>query len=166
MFVVQTECCDTSCQYYVRESESFGSLRAVNCWTCSLASQPPCQQRAANNSTADGPMRFLPASTLEVMLLGWLLYMLYCRWTCGFTADSCRQRFVMDTFVQVQGLDGYIIDVPLGPGPVQPGSKFTVRGKGMPVSKQPGQQGDLVVNIKVNLPKLSELQKERVKGVL
>lgn len=69
----------------------------------------------------------------------------------------------LDGALQVAGLDGRAIKVPLGPGPVQPGSKITVPGEGMPITKQPGTKGDLVVNIKVQLPRLTAVQKEKVK---
>lgn len=82
----------------------------------------------------------------------------------GLTAH-CTDAVVI-CWLQVQALDGRTTNVPLGPGPVQPGSTITVRGEGMPISKQPGQKGDLVVNIKVNLPKLSQQQKDQLMGVM
>jgi DnaJ family protein B protein 4 len=56
--------------------------------------------------------------------------------------------------------------VALGPGPVQPGTKLMVKGEGMPVSKQAGQKGDLIVTVKVQLPQLSQQQQDALKGVL
>lgn len=67
---------------------------------------------------------------------------------------------------QVKALDGRSIDLPLGSGPVQPGSKLILRGEGMPVSKQPGHKGDLVVIVKVVLPSLTKQQKDKLKDVL
>ncbi|WIA10043.1 hypothetical protein OEZ85_010253 [Tetradesmus obliquus] len=67
---------------------------------------------------------------------------------------------------QVEALDGRSIKVPLGPGPVQPGSKLLVKGEGMPVSKTAGQKGDLIVTAKVQLPQLSEQQRSLLKEVL
>jgi DnaJ-class molecular chaperone len=49
---------------------------------------------------------------------------------------------------------------------VQPGTKLMVKGEGMPVSKQAGQKGDLTVTVKVQLPQLSQQQKDALKGVL
>lgn len=68
--------------------------------------------------------------------------------------------------MQVEALDGRSIKVPLGPGPVQPGSKLLVKGEGMPVSKTAGQKGDLIVTAKVQLPQLSEQQRSLLKEVL
>lgn len=64
---------------------------------------------------------------------------------------------------QVAGLDGRAIDAPLGPGPVQPGAKITVPGQGMPLSKTPSSRGDLHVIIKVQLPRLSDSQRAKVR---
>jgi DnaJ family protein B protein 4 len=66
----------------------------------------------------------------------------------------------------VEALDGHSITVPLGSGPVQPGSKLLVKGEGMPVSKTAGQKGDLIVTVKVQLPQLTEQQKAALKDVL
>jgi DnaJ-class molecular chaperone len=68
--------------------------------------------------------------------------------------------------LQVDALDGRSIAVPLGPGPVQPGAKLLVKGEGMPVSKAAGQKGDLIVTVKVQLPRLSEQQRQALKTVL
>lgn len=67
---------------------------------------------------------------------------------------------------QVAGLDGRTISVPLGPGPVQPGSKITVPGEGMPISKTPTSKGDLHVTIKVQLPKLDDSQRAKVRQAI
>ncbi|KAF6265221.1 hypothetical protein COO60DRAFT_1697828 [Scenedesmus sp. NREL 46B-D3] len=67
---------------------------------------------------------------------------------------------------QVEALDGRSIAVPLGPGPVQPGTKLVVKGQGMPVSKQAGQKGDLMVTVKVQLPQLTQQQKAAVRDAL
>lgn len=64
------------------------------------------------------------------------------------------------------GLDGRAISVPLGPGPVQPGSKITLPGEGMPISKAPTTKGDLIVNVKVQLPRLSDTQKAKIREVV
>lgn len=65
--------------------------------------------------------------------------------------------------LQVAGLDGQAVKVPLGPGPVQPGSKITLPGEGMPLSKTPTSKGDLYVTIKVTLPCLNEEQRAKIR---
>lgn len=67
---------------------------------------------------------------------------------------------------QAAALDGRVIKVPLGPGPVQPGSKVSLPGEGMPVSKDPSSKGQLVVHIKVQLPRLDEAQRAKVREVV
>lgn len=64
------------------------------------------------------------------------------------------------------GLDGTSIQVPLGPGPVQPGSKVTLPGAGMPISKAPSSRGDLHVTVKVQLPRLSDSQRAKLREVV
>lgn len=64
------------------------------------------------------------------------------------------------------GLDGTAIDVPLGPGPVQPGAKITLPGQGMPLSKTPSSKGDLHVTVKVQLPRLSDSQRAKVREAI
>lgn len=68
--------------------------------------------------------------------------------------------------LQVESLDGRSVKVPLGSGPVQPGSKVVVRNEGMPTSKQPSQKGDLHVHVNVQLPQLSQQQKAKLQEVL
>lgn len=63
---------------------------------------------------------------------------------------------------EVAGLDGRAISVPLGRGPVQPGSRVTLPGAGMPISKT-GGRGDLRVTLKVQLPQLSAEQQAAVR---
>ncbi|KAI8910841.1 hypothetical protein EDD86DRAFT_203746 [Gorgonomyces haynaldii] len=62
-------------------------------------------------------------------------------------------------------LDGTPLTVQSGMNePCQPGSVIYVKGKGMPISKQPGTFGDLLVTVNVQLPKrLSEDQKAQAK---
>lgn len=47
----------------------------------------------------------------------------------------------------------------------QPDSMIRLRGKGMPVYKEPGMAGDLIVTLKTRLPQLSERQKELLRRV-
>jgi DnaJ family protein B protein 4 len=46
---------------------------------------------------------------------------------------------------------------------VQPGSRITVPGEGMPISKSPGSKGDLLVSIKVTLPRLNDEQRTKMR---
>ncbi len=48
----------------------------------------------------------------------------------------------------------------------QPDSKLRLRGKGFPIYKQAGKAGDLIVTIKVQLPKLNDKQAELLKGIM
>lgn len=47
----------------------------------------------------------------------------------------------------------------------QPDSKLRLRGKGFPVYKQEGKQGDLIVTFKLLLPTLNEKQKELLRKI-
>jgi DnaJ family protein B protein 4 len=67
---------------------------------------------------------------------------------------------------QVMGLDGTAVRVPLGHGPVQPGSKITLPGAGMPISKSPSSRGDLHVTVKVQLPRLNDSQRATIREVV
>ncbi|RDA84091.1 hypothetical protein CP532_1468 [Ophiocordyceps camponoti-leonardi (nom. inval.)] len=52
-------------------------------------------------------------------------------------------------------------------GPTQPGSEDRYPGLGMPVSKKPGQRGDLVIKYKVNFPStLTATQKQKLREIL
>lgn len=70
--------------------------------------------------------------------------------------------------MQVDALDGHVITVPLGPGPVQPGSKVLVRGEGMPISKasSAAAKGDLHLTVNVVLPRLSKGTQQQVAALL
>lgn len=47
----------------------------------------------------------------------------------------------------------------------QPDSKLRLRGKGFPVYRQEGKQGDLIVTFKLQLPTLNEKQKELLRKI-
>lgn len=69
--------------------------------------------------------------------------------------------------VSVPTIDGRRIDLQLGDRVVAPGSTRVIRGEGMPISKQPGQRGDLVVKLKPQFPaSLTPEQKQRVRSAL
>lgn len=56
------------------------------------------------------------------------------------------------------------VKVNVRPG-TQPDSKLRLRGKGFPVYKQEGKQGDLIVTFKLQLPTLNEEQKELLRKI-
>lgn len=63
-------------------------------------------------------------------------------------------------------LDGRRLPVPL-PSPMQPHYKKTLVGEGMPISKEPGKKGNMVVEVEVVFPKhLSAQQKATLREVL
>ena len=85
-----------------------------------------------------------------------------------FTRDGNNVRCEVPVSVPEATL-GAEIDVPTLEGPVkftipegtQPGSSFTVRGKGFPFVNSPSKKGDLIFNVKVEIPsKLSSKQKD------
>jgi len=58
------------------------------------------------------------------------------------------------------------VPIPLGNNTIKPGSKRKIKGYGMPISKQPGQYGDMLVTINVDFPlSLSEQQKAEVRRI-
>ncbi|RDA94215.1 hypothetical protein CP533_0604 [Ophiocordyceps camponoti-saundersi (nom. inval.)] len=66
----------------------------------------------------------------------------------------------------VTTIEGRQINLDKG-GPTQPGSEDRYPGLGMPVSKKPGQRGDLVIKYKVNFPStLTAAQKQKLREIL
>ncbi|KAJ3092168.1 hypothetical protein HK102_010129 [Quaeritorhiza haematococci] len=66
-------------------------------------------------------------------------------------------------------LDGHTVMVKGGGGTsvTKPGEEIVLRGEGMPLSKYPGQKGDLKVSVKVRFPQsLSPTQKTNIKRIL
>jgi DnaJ family protein B protein 4 len=55
--------------------------------------------------------------------------------------------------VEVRALDGRALRLPLREV-ARPGAALVARGEGMPVSKRPGERGDLRVKLEVDFPKL------------
>lgn len=63
-------------------------------------------------------------------------------------------------------IDGKTISIEKA-GPTQPGSTDVYPGQGMPISKQPGQRGNLIVKYNVKFPtSLTAEQKEKLKEIL
>ena len=72
---------------------------------------------------------------------------------CGFT-------------VEIPALDGRTIRHPIT-SVVPPGSSTVIANEGMPISKQPGRKGDLIVTFDVIFPsRLTEQQKDRLRQAL
>jgi DnaJ family protein B protein 4 len=68
--------------------------------------------------------------------------------------------------VTVRLPDGRSVNLPIS-SPVSHGSTRLVAGEGMPISKEPGRKGDLVVTFDVLFPtRLSQQQKEELKRIL
>ncbi|KAI8898218.1 hypothetical protein BC833DRAFT_526184 [Globomyces pollinis-pini] len=64
-------------------------------------------------------------------------------------------------------LDGRSLEISGGyKTPQQPNTPIVLLGEGMPISKKPGSKGDLIVNVNVILPTLSEQQKQALKSLL
>jgi DnaJ family protein B protein 4 len=68
--------------------------------------------------------------------------------------------------VEIPSLDGRVIRQRID-GVITPGSTRVIANEGMPISKQPGRKGDLIVTFDVIFPqRLSEIQKERIAHLL
>ncbi|PHH70586.1 hypothetical protein CDD80_5904 [Ophiocordyceps camponoti-rufipedis] len=66
----------------------------------------------------------------------------------------------------VTTIEGRQINLDKG-GPTQPGSEDRYPGLGMPLSKKPGQRGDLIIKYKVNFPStLTAAQKQKLREIL
>lgn len=66
----------------------------------------------------------------------------------------------------VKTIDGKSIRVSK-PGPTQPNHEERYPGLGMPISKKPGERGDLVVKVNVRFPtSLTSSEKESLKKIL
>jgi DnaJ-class molecular chaperone len=68
--------------------------------------------------------------------------------------------------VEIPSLDGRFIRQRID-GVVTPGSTRLIPNEGMPISKQPGRKGDLIVTFDVIFPqRLTQLQKDKIRQVL
>ncbi len=66
----------------------------------------------------------------------------------------------------MQTIDGKNISLEKA-GPTQPGSEERYPNLGMPISKKPGQRGDMVIRVKVNFPSsLTADQKQKLREIL
>lgn len=68
---------------------------------------------------------------------------------------------------QVQTLDGRTLRISTRDEVISPNSTKVIRGEGMPLSKQPGSRGNLLVKFEVVFPRaLSASQKEQIRALL
>ena len=87
-----------------------------------------------------------------------------------YRANLSLLEALTDVTLELKHLDGRTLSVPCNEI-VRPGSKKTLVGQGMPISKSPGKFGDLVVEFNVEFPKRltmkqkSDIRKVLVKGV-
>ena len=65
----------------------------------------------------------------------------------------------------VDTLDGRRLTVHL-PLPMASSATKRLPGEGMPISKEPGTKGDLVVTFDVNFPRLNDDQKAKMREIL
>ena len=57
--------------------------------------------------------------------------------------------------------------IPVSSQGIQPGSTLTLRGEGMPISKQPGKKGDLIISFNIQFPtNLTNEQKAQIKKII
>ena len=70
------------------------------------------------------------------------------------------------TTVSLRTLDGRVLSIPVAEV-VSPGYSKTVAGEGMPVSKEPGKKGDLVLKFHVVFPAyVSDSKKAQLRALL
>jgi len=83
-----------------------------------------------------------------------------------FTASLTLRDALTNPVVEILTLDGRKLRLTM-PDIVQPNSKQTVRGEGMPISKEPGQKGNLVITFNVVFPtRLTDEQKRVIAQTL
>lgn len=68
----------------------------------------------------------------------------------------------------IRTLDGRTLKVPDTLGVISPGKEAKIPGEGMPISKKPGQKGDLRIKFSVEFPRgpLSSSQKDAIRQAL
>lgn len=80
-----------------------------------------------------------------------------------YTETIDLEAALCGTTVQVRTLDDRLLRVPIN-DVVCPGYSKTVRGEGMPVSKRPGEKGDLIIKFTTVFPKyLTDTQKTQLR---
>lgn len=83
-----------------------------------------------------------------------------------FTANISLLQGLVGTVVEVGTLDGRVLSVPVT-DIVSPGYEKIVPGEGMPLSKDPSQRGNLIIQFNVTYPSMLSLkQKEQLELIL
>eukprot|EP01091_Cochliopodium_minus_P003713 TRINITY_DN1368_c0_g1_i1.p1 TRINITY_DN1368_c0_g1~~TRINITY_DN1368_c0_g1_i1.p1 ORF type:complete len:401 (+),score=145.07 TRINITY_DN1368_c0_g1_i1:157-1203(+) len=82
------------------------------------------------------------------------------------TATISLKEALCGGVYNLQHLDGSTLKIPLS-NVITPGSVTTISGKGMPISRNPQQKGNLRVTFNVQFPnKITEDQKNKLKNIL
>eukprot|EP00198_Chlamydomonas_reinhardtii_P013276 XP_001702613.1 DnaJ-like protein [Chlamydomonas reinhardtii] len=83
-----------------------------------------------------------------------------------FTAVVSLADALCGTTLQIPHLDGTTIDLPIR-DVIRPGESKVLRGKGMPVTKEPGAFGNMVLKFDVKFPReLSDATKQQLRAIL
>jgi len=83
------------------------------------------------------------------------------------TSVSLKEALCGDATLHVPSITQESIPIHLGSSITKPNCKKKVKGYGMPISKQPGQFGDLIVTIEVEFPlSLTSQQKQGIAQIL
>ena len=83
-----------------------------------------------------------------------------------YTADISLATALCGTILSIPTLDDRLVQVAIN-DVVTPATKKVVPGEGMPLSKNPSQRGDLVIQFKIQFPTyLAEGQKRLIKEAL
>jgi len=78
---------------------------------------------------------------------------------------SLKQALTYPT-IEVMTLDNRKLRLPMSEI-ITPETKHVVRGEGMPIAKQPGEKGDLVINFKIQFPsRLTDNQRQQLANIL
>lgn len=83
-----------------------------------------------------------------------------------YTAPVSLSKALTCTFVKIDTLNDRVLDIPIN-DIIEPGYSKRVPGEGMPVSSDPTQHGDLIIEFSIEFPKrLSPDQKELIQKAL
>jgi len=83
-----------------------------------------------------------------------------------YTAKLTLKQALTSNFVDLTTLDGRNLHLQIN-DVISPKLKHTVANEGMPISKQPGKKGNLIVEFDIDFPKsISNTQKEQLTKIL
>jgi len=83
-----------------------------------------------------------------------------------YTAKITLAESLTDCAVQVPTLDGRVLSIPCNEV-VHPGYQKTIEGEGMPISREPGKRGSLILRFQIQFPDyLSDEKKAVLKKLL